>query len=93
MNGLEIGEKKAQKMSEVEDTSLELVLAYLKGERQGGDDVVTARCMINAIKGNRQTQTAKTALTFNMVQSIADEGQLKKYVSATCPEIKKLLVK
>ena len=91
MDGLEITENKAKKMGEVEDVSLDVVLEYLKGKRQGGDDVVTARCMINAMKGNRQTLTAREALRFNMAQSIADETQLKKYVKASCPEIKKLI--
>jgi len=91
MNTLDITEKKGEKMSELEDVSMDLVLEYLKGNRQGGDDVVTARCMINAMKGNRQTMTAKEALRFNMAASVADEKQLKKYVTATCPQIKKLL--
>jgi len=88
---LEITENKAEKMGELEDVSMDLVLEYLRGNRQGGDDVVTARCMINAMKGNRQTMTAKEALRFNMASSVASESQLKKYVSATCPQIKKLL--
>ena len=88
---LEITENKAEKMGELEDVSMDLVLEYLRGNRQGGDDVVTARCMITAMKGNRQTMTAKEALRFNMASSVASESQLKKYVSATCPQIKKLL--
>lgn len=88
---LEITEIKEKKMGELEDVSMDVVLEYLKGKRQGGDDVVTARCMINAMKGNRQTLTAKEALRFNMASSVASEAQLKRYVSATCPQIKKLL--
>jgi len=88
---LEITESKEKKMGELEDVSMDLVLEYLKGDRQGGDDVVTARCMINAMKGNRQTLTAKEALRFNMASSVSSEAQLKRYVSATCPQIKKLL--
>ena len=88
---LEITEGKEKKMGELEDVSMDVVLEYLKGNRQGGDDVVTARCMINAMKGNRQTMTAKEALRFNMASSVSSEAQLKKYVAATCPQIKKLL--
>ena len=88
---LEINEEKAAKMSELEDVSIDLLLEYLKGNRQGGDDVVVAKSAINTVKGNRVTTTAKEALRFSMAASVASESQLKRYVSAICPQIKKLL--
>ena len=93
MNGLEITEAKAAKLNELEDASIDLLLGYLKGDRQGGEDVITARVMMSVVKGNRQTETVKQSLKFSMAQAVADEKQLKKYVAATSPEIKKLLGK
>jgi len=91
MNGLEITEKRAAQFDKLEESSINLIQEYFDGKRQGGDDIVTARCMLNVIKGNRQTLTARDALKFNMASTIADEKQLKKYIDATQPEIKRAL--
>jgi len=92
MANLEITEARAAQMDKIEETSLNLLQAYLEGKRAGGDDIVTARCLLNVIKGNRQTQTAREALRFNMASAITkDRNALKKYVQATEPKIKHLL--
>lgn len=92
MSILEISEQKAAKLDKLEDTSIDVLQEYLDGKRAGGDDIVTARCLMNVMKGNRQTITAREAFRFNMVQSITDDPKiLKKYIHATQPQIKKLL--
>jgi hypothetical protein len=91
MSSLDISEEKAKKFSKIEDSALDIIQEYFDGTREGGDEIITARCMISAVKGNRQAETVKHSLNFNMVQMVADENQLKKYVKASCPEIKKLL--
>ena len=92
MNALEIGEKRAKQFDKLEETSINILQDYMEGKRQGGDDVVTARCVLNVIKGNRQTLTARDALRFNMASVFADDpAALKRYVKSTQPEIKKLV--
>lgn len=87
---LEIDEAKAKQFDKLELTSIELLQDYLDGKRGGGDDVVTARCILGVIKGNRQTQTVREALRYSMVQDMADDALRTKYIKATQPEIKKL---
>lgn len=87
---LEIDETKAKQFDKLESTSITLLQDYLDGKRSGGDDVVTARCILGVIKGNRQTQTAREALRYTMVQDMADETLRSKYIKATQPEIKRL---
>ena len=89
---MEIGPEKAEALNKLEDTSIKVIQDYLDGRRAGGDDIVTARCMINAIKGNRQAHGAREALRFNMVSNITDDpAVLKRYIKATQPAIGKLL--
>ena len=92
MSTLEINETKAEALNQLEDSAIKTLQEYFDGKRQGGDDIVTARCVMSIMKGNRQTTTAYTALKFNMVQAMSDDPKvMKKYVNATQPEIKKLL--
>jgi hypothetical protein len=91
MSNLEISDNRAKQFDRLEESSINVIQEYFDGTRQGGDEVVTARCMLSVIKGNRQTQTARVALKLNMVQMLADEKQLKRYIEATQPEIKKAL--
>jgi len=92
MSNMEITEKRAEQFDKLEETSINILQQYLEGKRSGGDDIVTARCVLNVIKGNRQTTTAYAALKFNMVSTVTDDPKkLKKYLDATQPEIKKLI--
>ena len=92
MNALEIGKERAEQFDKLEATSINILQDYMDGKRQGGDDVVTARCVLNVIKGNRQTLTARDALRFSMASVFSDDPKLlKKYVTSTQPEIKKLV--
>lgn len=87
MNPLEITEQKAEAMNKLEDSAMKILQEYFDGKRQGGDDVVTARNFLNTMKGNRQTSTALLALEFNIILSVAENDQLKKYVKARHPKL------
>lgn len=88
---MEISEARAAQFDKLEDSSCKLIQEYFDGKRQGGDDIVTARCVLNVIKGNRQTDTARLALKYNMVHDLADPKVLKKYIKTTQPQVGKLL--
>ena len=91
MARLDISETRAAEMDKLEGTSIQVLQQYFDGERQGGDEVVTARCVLNIVKGNRQTQTAREALRFNMVAAMDDPKVIQRYVKATEPAVRKLL--
>ena len=91
MSSLEVSAKRAEQFDKLEDSSIRVIQEYFDGTRAGGDEVVTARCMLNIIKGNRQTATVRDALKFNMVMSIANEKERDNYIRITQPEIKKAL--
>lgn len=91
MSNMEITEARAQQFDKLEDQACIVLQQYLEGKRPGGDDVVTSRCVLNVIKGNRQTTTARDALRYTMVNDLGDPKVRERYVRATEPEIKKLL--
>lgn len=88
---MEITEARAEQFDKLENQACILLQEYLEGTRSGGDDVVTARCVLSVIKGNRQTSTARDALKYAMIQDLGDPKVRERYVNATQPEIKKLL--
>ena len=88
---LEISETRAKEFDVLEGSSIKILQEYLDGDRQGGDDIVTARCILSVIKGNRQTDTARQALRYTMVADLDNPGVRQRYITATQPEIKKLL--
>ncbi len=89
---LKMTEVKAKGLEEIEDLSLVAIKAALKDEINADDDKVkVAVKMMGVVAKNRQTMTNRSAIEFAMATSIATEKQLKKYVEATNPEIKKAL--
>jgi hypothetical protein len=88
---MEITEARAAQFDKLENQACVLLQEYLEGKRTGGDDIVTARCVLNVIRGNRQTTTARDALRYAMVSDLGDPKVRERYVKATEPEIKKLL--
>jgi len=90
---MEITEARAEQFDKLENQACMLLQAYLEGKRAGGDDVVTARCVLSVIKGNRQTSTARDALKYAMVSDLGDPKVRERYVEVTQPEIKRLLKK
>jgi len=88
---LEISEDRAKQFDKLEGTSIDIIQAYLDGDRPGGDDIVTARIMLGVVKSNRGTVTARHALRYSMVADLADPQATKKYIAATEPAIKKII--
>lgn len=91
MSTMEITEARAEQFDKLENQACTILQEYLDGKRAGGDDIVTARCVLNVIKGNRQTSTVRDALKYTMVSDLGDLKVRERYVKATEPEIKKLL--
>ena len=91
MSSMEITETRAEQFDKLENQACILLQQYLEGKRAGGDDIVTARCVLSVIKGNRQTTTVRDALRYTMVNDLGDPKVKKRYIEATQPEIKKLL--
>ena len=92
MNTLGMTELKAEKMSKLEDMSLDTIKEALKGEISADDDKVkVAVKMMGVVAKNRQTLTNRSAIEFGMAQIIADEAGLKKYVKITSPQIQKAI--
>ena len=89
---LQLTVDKAQKLGEAEDLSLDIIKKTLKGEINAeNDEVKVAVKMLGIVAKNRQTMTNRSAIEFGMATSIATDGQLKKYVEATNPQIQKAL--
>lgn len=89
MTVLEIGPQKDKLFDELETIAADKLLKYLKGEAPGGDDIRVAQATMSNIAKNRQTSTAREALIFNMVQSVADERNVEKFLEARHPKIMK----
>lgn len=87
---LDMTEAKASKMDKLEDGAIEILQEVMNGTRDMDDPAKAAMKVIGVVAKNRQTLTAREASRFNMAQSIATEEQLRKYVLATQPQIKKL---
>lgn len=92
MNSLNMTEAKAKKMSEIEDMSLDTIRKALDGKTSAdGDEVKVAVKMMGVVAKNRQTLTNRAAIEFGMARAIATDEGLKKYVTATSPQVQKAL--
>ena len=92
MISLQITEKKAASLNEIEELSLDTIKKALNGDMDTSDDAVkVAAKMMGVVAKNRQTMTNRCAIEFNMASTIASEAQLEKYIAATMPEVKKAL--
>ena len=89
---LQMTEAKAKGLAEIEDLSLATVKQALNDELDADDEKVkVAVKMMSVVAKNRQTMTNRSAIEFGMASSIATEAQLKTYIQATSPEIRKAL--
>ena len=92
MNALEITDSKAGMLDELEMASLKVLLGVLKDGKVMSDEGKVAMQALNVVGKNRQTLTAREGIRFSMAKTLArDPEQLKKYVAASQPEIRKLL--
>lgn len=91
MNSLDLTEEKMKRMNEVENNALIIVDDVLKDQRTVDDTAKIAMKTLNMVAKNRQTMTAREGYRFNMAFSVANEKELRRYIIATQPEIKKYL--
>lgn len=92
MNDLTMLPKKIEQMDKMEDLSMEAINAALNDEIDAdGDKVKVAVKMMGVVAKNRQTLTHRKAVDFNMAGVALSDEQLRKYVNATSPQIKKAL--
>ncbi len=94
MKHLQMTEAKAVAMSEIEDLALDKIKQALKGETDAdAEDVKIAVKVLSTVSKNRQTVMHRDAVEFGMAQFIADEAGMKKYITATNPQIQKAIGK
>ena len=92
MTTLTMTEAKADHMNAIEDASMDIIQQALSGKLDAdGDNVKIAVKMMSAVAKNRQTMMHRGAVEFRMVMAIASEAEMKKYLEATNPQIKKAL--
>ena len=91
MTNLDMTEQKCNKMSELEDTAIDMLLSALKGDRDVDDEVKVAMKALNVVAKNRMTLSHRRGLDFAMARITMTDDELKKYAQVTAPEIKKLL--
>lgn len=89
---LQITEAKARKLEEIETLALDAIKGALDGKMAADDEKVkVAVKTMSVVAKNRQTSTHRVGIDFSMATSIATDEQLKKYIEATSPHIKKAL--
>ena len=82
----------AVKMDPLLVESIETVRDYLKGDREGGDDVAAAVKMVGAGIKMHATLGANADRSFAMVRAITDKPEeMRRYVFGAEPRIKELL--
>lgn len=91
MTNLDMTENKCEKMSELEDTAIDILLSALKGSRDVDEETKVAMKALNVVAKNRMTLSHRRGLDFAMARITMTEGELKRYAQVTSPEIKKLL--
>jgi len=92
MNTLTMTEAKADKMSAIENRSMDIIQQALSDQIDADSDKVKiAVKMMSAVAKNRQTMMHRGAVEFRMAMAIASEAEMKKYIEATNPQIKKAL--
>ncbi len=89
---LQMTEAKAKKLERVEDLALDAIREALDGTVPADDEKVkVAVKTMSVVAKNRQTSTHRVGIDFGMATSIATDEQLKTYIGATSPHIKKAL--
>lgn len=88
---LAMTEAKAKEFDEVETAALKLIKECLTDNREVDDEVKVAVKMLAVTAKNRQTLTAREAISWSMVSSLENPKQREHYIKVTQPEIKKAL--
>lgn len=94
MKNLQMTEEKTKKLDEIEDLALDTIKQALKEEIDSDDERVKVSVKtLGIVAKNRQTSTHRSAIEYGMAANIATPEQLKKYINATNPQIKKTFTK
>lgn len=91
---MDIDQKQNDAMMELEKKAIEVCTDVLSGQYDGASDdekikINVAKSALATCAKNRQTLTAREAFRFSVASTIGDDKQIKKYVSATMPSVKK----
>ena len=89
MNTLAMTDTKAKQMSHLEDLSLGVITNALEGYVDADDDKV--KVAVKKMVVVAKTIMHRAAVEFGMAQFIADEAGMKKYITATSPQIQKAI--
>lgn len=90
MSNIGMNEKKAEQLNVLESKAIAVLTRVLNGG-EVDEKAKFAMQTMKVVSQNRQTANAHEACKFGMAFAIADEAELRKYVKASQPEIKKLL--
>jgi hypothetical protein len=92
MNSLAITPTAVKKLQDIETQSLKVLEEALKGKRDCDDTVTLAIKAQNMVTKNRAIATSREGMHLRLARMIAqDETQMRKYVAATYPKIKKIV--
>ena len=91
MSNLDLSEVKSEQMDKLETTAMSVIQDVLEEKREVDDVAQAAIKTMSMVAKNRQTQTARMGLSWNIAATIGDDEALKKYVEITTPKIKKAL--
>lgn len=81
-----------QQEEQLYGTCLKKLQDYFDDKAEGGDEVVTAIKTANMLTKREQTRGAREAVRFQMAQAMStSQEELRRYVAATQPVIKKLI--
>lgn len=83
-------DEKCERLSELEDKAIEIILDALNGHEELGDRTKLAMTSINVVAKNRQTLSHRRAVEVGVARMAFSDDELKSYLKTTAPEIKKL---
>lgn len=91
MASLDMTDAKMKDFDDLETQAMIIMRSVMDDKREMDDVAKGAIKILNMVAKNRQTLTAREGIRIGMVSSIASETQLKKYILATQPQIKRLI--
>lgn len=90
MNALEMQDDVAARMAVNEKKAVDILGAALDGAEVMGEKVALAMRVLQVTAKNRQTLTAREGVRYSMVRDTHTDDEVRAYVEATRPEVKKL---
>ena len=91
MKALDLSDKRCKELDELEGTAITVVKKCLEGKMPYDKVVGVAMSSMGAVAKTRQTMTSREGIRFQVIRSISSKDDLRKYVIATQPEVKRLV--